>query len=83
MYARIGGEAFGVLAPFLAFATSFVKDKAHNMLALGLDSIFKELICITKFIGRHRVKLLVQEYDRKKLLPMLMKATKYMNLYVA
>lgn len=72
-----------MLAPFLAFATSFVKEKAHNMLALMLDPVFNELICITRFIDRDRVKLFVQEYDRKVLLPMLMKATKYMNLYVA
>jgi hypothetical protein len=54
LYARVGGEAFGVLAPFLAFATSFVKEKAHNMLALMLDPIFKESICITRFVGRDK-----------------------------
>ena len=67
LYARIGGGAFGVLAPFSAFATCFVKEKTHNMLALMLDPRSKELTCITKFIGRDRAKILVQEYDRKVL----------------
>lgn len=34
LYARIGGDTFGVLAPFPPFAIGSVKDKAHNMLGL-------------------------------------------------
>jgi hypothetical protein len=58
LYAHIGEVAFGVLTTFLAFATSFVKEKVHNMLALMLDPRFKESTCITKFIGIGRAKIL-------------------------
>ena len=56
--------AFGVLALFVAFATLYVEENIHNMLALILDPQFKELTCIIEFIGRDRAKILVHEYDR-------------------
>jgi hypothetical protein len=40
-----------ILSPFLAFATSFFPTKAHNMLTMVLDLIFKGMKVVTEFVG--------------------------------
>jgi hypothetical protein len=62
-----------VLDPFLSFLWRFEPKKAHNMLCLMLDPWYKNLCLVFSFIGCDIGKLIVNEYDEKSLLPMLLK----------
>ncbi len=60
-----------LLAPFLAFASTYNVSKAHNMLALMLNSHFKSLDVMKTFVGWEKTIQMVVEYDSKTLLPLL------------
>jgi hypothetical protein len=61
-----------ILAPFLAFAPTYIVVKAHNMLALMLDPRFKSLDILKAFVGKAKVIHMVVEYVTKSLMPLLM-----------
>jgi hypothetical protein len=75
LYRRMASEVATVLQPFLSFARTFDAGKAHNMLALMLDPRFKDLEVILNYVGHDVVKQVVDEYDSKVLVPLLLKAT--------
>jgi len=49
------GEVLVVLATFLAFSYAYSSSKAHNMLALMLDSQFKSLNVVKAPIGQAKI----------------------------
>jgi len=54
-----------VLAPFLAFASTYIDVKAHNMFAPMLDATFKSLDILKAFVGSAKVIHMVAEYDTR------------------
>ncbi len=62
-----------VLDPFLSFLWRFKLKKAHNMLCFMLDPQYKNLHLMSSFIRRDIGRLIVNEYDEKSLLLMLLK----------
>jgi hypothetical protein len=73
-------EAMNVLQPFLSFACTFESHRTHNMLDLILDSMYKNLQCITNFGGRDENKIFFFGYDKKVMIPMLRKAHQFLDL---
>jgi hypothetical protein len=67
-------KVMAVLAPFLSFVTTYIPNKAHNMLALMLDPRFKCLDVVKAFVGRAKVMEIVAKYDTKSLMPLLVAA---------
>jgi hypothetical protein len=60
-----------ILAPFLAFASTYILVKAHNMFVLMLDPRFKSLDILKSFVRRAKVIHMVTKYDTKSLMPLL------------
>ena len=80
LYSRIAKATVAVLKPFLAFASQFNKEKVHNMLAIMLDPQYKGLQSISKFVGSATVaKVLVSQYNKEILLPLLVKVFHHRN----
>jgi len=48
-------KVMAILVPFLSFATIYIPNKAHNMLALMLDPHFKCLDVVKTFVGWEKV----------------------------
>jgi hypothetical protein len=69
-----------IMKPFLRFSQQFVLKQAHNMLALMLDPRFKGLEYVIDYVGVAKAKQVVQEYDKKVLIPYLVKVHKFLNL---
>jgi hypothetical protein len=67
------------LTPFLAFTFSYNASKAHNILALMLDSHFKSFDVVEVFVGHAKVIQIVAKYDNKILLPLLVVAFHFLN----
>ncbi len=61
---------------FLSFMESITITSAHNM----LDPRFKGLKCVIDFLGHDKAKLLIEEYDNKFLIPLLVKCSYFLNL---
>ncbi len=59
MYGGMVAEIINVLCPFLGFAKTFSRNKAHNMVALMLDPHFKGMDCIMDYIGSNQTATLV------------------------
>ncbi len=72
-------KVLAILAPFLAFTSSYNSSMAHNMLALILDLWFKSLNVVKAFVGRAKMIQIVVEYDNKTLLPLLMVSFHFLN----
>jgi hypothetical protein len=70
---NIKRQVISVLDPFLSFLGRFEPKKVHNMLCLMLDPWYKNLCFVSSFIERDIGKLIVNEYDEKSLLVMLLK----------
>ena len=77
--ARMAKTAVDVMKPFLRFSLQFVADKAHNMLSLMLDPRFKGLELVIQYVGVAAAKQVVEDYDRKILIPYLVKVHKFLN----
>jgi hypothetical protein len=58
-------EVQAILAPFLAFTYSYNVNKAHNMLALMLNSHFKSFDVVKVFVEWAKVIQIVAKYDNK------------------
>jgi hypothetical protein len=79
LYVQIIHEAIGVLQLFLDFCDKFDASMVHNMLALVLDPRFKTLKCVTNIIRRDKAQVIMDEYDSKILIPMLVMVFKCFN----
>jgi hypothetical protein len=60
---NIKKEVCGVLDSFLSFLKKFDERKTHNMLALMLDSRFKNLCLVSSFIDHDQGIVIVEQYD--------------------
>ena len=77
--ARMAKTAVDVMKPFLRFSLQFVADQAQNMLSLMLDPRFKGLELVIQYVGVAAAKQVVEDYDRKILIPYLVKVHKFLN----
>jgi hypothetical protein len=76
---NIRREVINVLDSFLSFLKKYENKKAHNMISLILDLRFKSLGIISSFVGKEQGVVLVEEYDRKSLYPMLVKCHEHLH----
>ncbi len=76
---NIRREVINVLDSFLSFLKKYENKKAHNMISLMLDPRFKSLRIVPSFVGKEQGVVLVQEYDRKSLYPMLVKCHEHLH----
>jgi hypothetical protein len=72
LHIHMMAEVKAILAPFLAFASTYIIVKAHNMFVLMLDPQFKSLDILKSFVGKAKVVHMVVEYDTKSLMPLIM-----------
>jgi hypothetical protein len=79
-YMWMAAEAMNVLQPFLSFASIFESHRTHNMLDLILDPMYKNLQYITIFVGMDKNKIFFFGYDKKVMIPMLIKAHQFLEL---
>jgi hypothetical protein len=79
---RMMAEIKAILAPFLAFASTYIAIKAHNMFVLMLDPWFKSLDILKTFVGKAKVIHMVLECDTKSLMPLLMAIFQFLNFDV-
>ncbi len=77
------GQVLNALGPFLAFFESYIIVKAHNMLAIMLDTCFKNMKVIWDFVGDSLALQVVAEYDVKIMYPLLVQAYLHLNLVKA
>jgi hypothetical protein len=82
LWIRMMGEVMAIVAPFLAFSSTYITTKAHNMLMLMLDPHFKSLDVAKGFVGKEKVIHMVVEYDNRSLMPFLVATFKIQNLGV-
>jgi hypothetical protein len=68
-------KAVNAFQPILSFACEFQSDKAHNM----FDLFYKSMQCIIELLGREAAKNVVTEYDRKVMIPLLIKVNMLLN----
>jgi hypothetical protein len=59
MYDRMATKIINVLHIFMGFVETFFQNKAHNMVALMLDSRFKGMDCIMDYIARDHATTLM------------------------
>ncbi len=55
LWIRMMGEIMAIIAPFLAFPSTYITTKAHNMLTLMLDPLFKSLDVAKGFVGKGKI----------------------------
>jgi hypothetical protein len=79
LYGRMARQVADVLRPFLSFARKFEEGSAHNMICLMLDLHFKGLEVIVDYVGCGVAKEVVDEYNGKVLVPLLVKATQFLS----
>jgi hypothetical protein len=72
-------EFLHVLQPFLAFCIQFGVAMAHNMMTFMLDPKFQGLICVVDLIGKDRAWVLMEKYNKKNLVPLLVVVFKSFN----
>ncbi len=65
---------------FFSFFVAFDESMAQNMLALMLDSNYRGMQSINESIGLERTKVVVEDYDNKVLIPMLVKVYHFLNI---
>jgi hypothetical protein len=65
-------QMINVLTPFLAFSSSYINAKVHNMLAIMLDLCLKNMKVIWDYVGNTVVVNVVLEYDFKVVYPLLL-----------
>jgi len=76
---NIRREVINVLDYFLSFLKVYDKRPAHNMISLMLDPRYKKLHIVSSFVKKEQGVVLVEEYDRKSLYPMLVKFHKHLH----
>ncbi len=68
-----------VLNPFLSYLQKFESKMSHNMLCFMLNPQYKNLPFIFLFIGHDTIILIINEYDTKPFIIMMLKC--YQHLY--
>jgi hypothetical protein len=63
-------EVVKVLKTFLEFFKTFDSHQVHIMLALMLDSCFKSLWVVERFVGCRNAIHLATKYDVKQVIPL-------------
>ncbi len=81
LYGLMVSKVVKILTFFYVFLDSFSIPNAHNMLTLMLDLVFKRLKF--DYLAHERAKLMATKYDRKILLPMLVKCNQFLNLLIS
>jgi hypothetical protein len=79
---NIKREVINVLDFFLSFLKVYNKRKAHNVISFMLDPRYKSLHIVSSFVGKEQGVVLVKEYDRKSLYPMLVRCHEHLYLLV-
>lgn len=79
---HIMAKVLVALVPFLSFASTYSVSKAHNMLVLMLDLLFKSLNVVKTYVRRTKVIQIVTEYDIMTLLPLLVATFQFQNLNI-
>ncbi len=69
-------QVLKVFLPFISLLHAFDRTQSHNMLALMLDSCFKNMLLVVMYLGWENVDALIVEYDDELLLPILIEVTK-------
>ncbi len=64
---------------FFSFLTRYDEKRAHNMLVLMLDSIFRSLRLMFSFIGRERGVTITLKNDKKMFFFMLLKSYHHLH----
>ncbi len=68
-----------VLTPSLAFSSSYINAKVHNMLVIMLDLCLKNMKMIWDYVGNMVVVNVVLEYDFKVVYPLLLQVYPHLN----
>jgi hypothetical protein len=76
---NIRKEVINVLDSFLSFLKVYDKKKTHNMIFSMLDLRYKILRIISSFVGREQGVVLVEEYDKKSLYPIMVKCHEHLH----
>ncbi len=71
-----------MLDSLISFLKVCDKKKAHNMISLMLDPRYRSFHIVSSFVGKEQGVVLVEEYDRKSLYPMLVKCHEHLHLLV-
>lgn len=73
LYDYMAFKSIEVIKSCLAFAVHFTRKKAHNILLLILDPMYKGLQMIIDYVEREKAMHIVIEYDQIVLVPLLVK----------
>jgi len=63
----------------LSFLRKYEERRSHNILSLMLDPRFKNLRSVSSLIGQEQGISIVQEYDMRSLIPMLLKCHQHLH----
>jgi len=72
-------QIFGVLESFLSVWKKYDANKTHNISSLMLDPRFESLCLLILFYIDHEGVLIVKEYEKISLYPMLIKCHNHFN----
>jgi len=72
-------EVCNVLNVFLYFLKKFDERKAHNMFTLILNSKYNNLRIFFTLIGKELRVVVVEDYNKKSLFPMLLKTQHFLH----
>jgi hypothetical protein len=65
-------QEINVLAPFLAFSSSYINVKVHNMLVIMLGPRFTNMKMIRDYVGNMVIVNVVSKCDLKIVYPLLL-----------
>ncbi len=77
---KMNSQVINVLTPFLAFLSSYINAKAHNMLSSMLDPCFKNMKVIRDCVGHVVVVNVVAKYYVKVVYLLLLQVYLNMNI---
>jgi len=72
-------EVINVLDSFFSLLKVYDKKKTHNMISFMLDPKYKSLRIVSSFVGKEQGVVLVEEYGKKSLYPMLVKCHEHLH----
>jgi hypothetical protein len=60
---KMNSQVLNILTPYLAFSSTYIYSKAHNMLSIMLDPHFQNMKVIWEYVGDLVVDDVVAKYD--------------------
>lgn len=72
-------KILGIINPFISFLHEFKMNKAHNVVVLMLDLMFKNLQMVSSNFGGDKVAILVAQYNELLLLHLLVEYYKVLR----